>query len=138
VLKALLLVLSVVMMAFESGVSPRAYQTRASRAVPQIHRCPRGTVDNYLLPKWQQCWLEASHGRWRTVNHELHYDVLVVEVEAASLADADEIAGRFVKLHGERFPLEVLIYVRQEAAPPGATVRRVAWSKRSGFTSLEF
>jgi hypothetical protein len=133
-LKAALLVLTVVAMTFESGISPRAYQTRAARAT-QIHRCPRGTVDNYLLPRWQQCWFDAANGRWRTVNHELHYDVLVVEVEATSLADSDEIAGRFVKLHGERFPLEILIYVRQES---DAMVRRVTWSKRAGFKSLEF
>ena len=136
-MKALLLVLAVVAMTFESGVSPRAYQTRAARAT-HIHRCPSGAVDNYLLPRWQRCWFDAAHGRWRTVNHELHYDVLVVEVEAASLAVSDEIASRFVELHGERFPLEILIYVRQEAAPPGATIRRVTWSKRAGFKTLEF
>jgi hypothetical protein len=133
-LKAALLVLTVVAMTFESGISPRAHQTRAARAT-QIHRCPRGTVDNYLLPRWQQCWFDAANGRWRTVNHELHYDVLVVEVKTESLADSDEIAGRFVKRHGERFPLEILIYVQRES---DATVRRVTWSKRAGFKSLEF
>ena len=100
--------------------------------------CPAGTVDNYLLTQWQQCWFDAAHGRWRTLSDDTHYDTLVVQVEAASLADAEEIARRFVQVHGERYPLEILIYVHQESRVPPRTVRRVTWSAKSGFQTLDF
>ena len=104
----------------------------------EIRRCAKGPVDNYLSQQWQQCWFDAPRGRWRTLNHELHYDVLVVEVEAASLADADEIARRFVRLHDDRFS-EILIYVQAASTPTASRiVRRVRWARKTGFETLEF
>ena len=142
-LKAVLLLLSVVSMTCQSGVTPHAYQARGARTVakpasPQIRPCPTGTVDNYLLTQWQGCWFDAAHGHWRTLSDDTHYDSLVVEIEAASLADAEEIAGRFVKVHGERYPLEILVYVHQESRGPNRKVRRVTWSAKSGFKTLDF
>jgi hypothetical protein len=138
-----ILALCVVVVTFV-GVRGRAEQARgASRAgskpaAGQIRPCPRGTVDDYLLDQWQRCWFDAANGRWRTLSDDTHYDTLVVQVEAASLADAEEIARRFVKVHGERYPLEILIYVHQETQAPTRTVRRVTWSARSGFRTLDF
>jgi hypothetical protein len=104
----------------------------------EIRRCAKGPVDNYLSERWQQCWFDAPRGRWRTLNHELHYDVLVVEVEAAGLGDADEIARRFVTLHRDRFS-EILIYVQAETTPIASRiVRRVRWARKTGFETLEF
>lgn len=109
-------------------------QTGGSTPIP---RCPRGEVDNYLSPSTQQCWFDSPRGRWRTLGHELHYYSLVVEVEATSFADADEIARRFVKRHGKRFT-EIMVYVQEESALHTSTIRRVRWTRRAGFDTLEF
>jgi hypothetical protein len=61
----------------------------------------------------------------------------VVDVEAVSLSDADEIARRFVSSAGARFA-EMLIYVRPESPRPGSRVRRVRWTRTQGFESIEF
>jgi hypothetical protein len=105
---------------------------------PQVENCPRGPVENYMLTVWQQCWFAAAQGRWRTLNFETHIDSLVVEVEAANLADADEIAKRWVKLHGDEYRSEIVIYVRKETPAIPATIRRVSWSRTRGFSTLEF
>jgi hypothetical protein len=103
-----------------------------------ISRCPSGEVENYLAAEWQQCWLDAAHGRWRTLNHELHYYTVIVEVEAASLADAEEIARRFADLHGDRFE-EITVYVQAESAPEKSEIRRVEWSRDTKtFETLDF
>jgi hypothetical protein len=102
-----------------------------------IPLCPPGPVTNYLTADMQQCWQEAAHGRWRTLSHELHYDVLVAEVSADSLADAEEIARRFIEVHGERFA-EILLYVQQESAARPSQIRRVRWSGGPGLEALEF
>jgi hypothetical protein len=61
------------------------------------------------------------HGRWRTVSHNLHYDLLLVRVAAESLEDADDIGGRFVEVDGERFS-EIAIYVAEDSAERRAFV----------------
>jgi hypothetical protein len=128
------------------GATSRAtglsYQTRTvpgapARAGDRIRSCPAGPVDNYLSERWQQCWFNGPHGRWRTLEHHLHYYTLVVEVEAASLADADDIARRFVDLHKEQFS-EIMLYVQAASAPATSLIRRVRWTKGTRFESLEF
>lgn len=99
--------------------------------------CPPGRIDNYLSSEARQCWFYAPQGRWRTLSHELHYDVVVVRVEATSLDDADAIARRFVEVHGRRFS-EVMIYVQAESAPMPPRIRRVRWTDNTGFERLEF
>jgi hypothetical protein len=134
---------SVVAIAF-AGAAARAEQARggsqaASKSTAgQIPPCPRGPVDDYMLDQWQRCWFDGKYGHWRTLSEDTHYDTLVVQVESANLADAQEIAGRFVKAHGDRYPLEILIYVHQETKAPGKKIRRVTWSAKSGFTTLDF
>lgn len=91
-------------------------------------------MDNYLDTRWQQCWFEAAHGRWRTLSHDLHYDVLVVEVEAASLDDAPEIVRRFAALHAGRFN-DITVYVYQAPASTPGPIRRVHWA--SGSDTLD-
>jgi hypothetical protein len=116
-------------------VVPRVAQTSTHDGVG---RCRPGPVENYLAPESQQCWFDAPNGRWRILRHELHYDSLVVEVEAASHADADEIAERFVLVHGERFPDEITLYVQAGAPGIDSLIRRVQWTRAGGFKVLEF
>jgi hypothetical protein len=101
-------------------------------------------VENYLLPDAQQCWYASPNGRWRILNHELHYNVLVVETEATRFADAEAITRRFVDAHGgasEDFTSysEILVYLQEESAPATSTIHRVRWSTSSGtYDVLEF
>jgi hypothetical protein len=85
----------------------------------------------------KQCWFDASHGRWRTLSHESHYDVLVVQVEARDPRDADEIARRIVG--GERRTFsEILVYTQPEPSAVPSRIRRVRWTPDAGFEALEF
>lgn len=106
------------------------------RTQTDIGSCPR-RVTNYLAAHAQQCWFNGPEGRWRTLAHELHYDVVVVEVEAATLDAAPGIARRFVELHGERF-VEIVVYVQAERAPVPSPIRRMRWTRGGGFETLDF
>lgn len=123
-----------------AGTAMWANQKRALSQPPPkmgIGPCPRRAIANYLAAEFLQCWFEAPHGRWRTLNHEFHYTVLVVEVEAASLDDAHEITARWVRLHREKFS-EILVYVQAESAPKTSLVRRVRWTRAKGYETLEY
>jgi hypothetical protein len=106
-----------------------------SAALPTGY-CARGPVPNYMAARAQQCWYEASGGRWRIVNHEFHYDVLVMQAEASTLDLTDDIVRRVIEVHGERF-VEILIYVRSEAGKP-ATIRRARWIGGGGVEHIDF
>lgn len=107
-------------------------------AVADAPRCRSAPVDNYLAEYWQKCWFDATRGRWRTLSHEFHYNVLVVEVEAASLDDAEEIIRRFVDLHRGRF-IDITLYIHQEPASRPGPVRRIHWDIDSdGLDTLNF
>src|SRR5262249_16582991 len=75
-----------------------------------IRPCPPGAAESLLSTDALQCWFDGPNGRWRTLSHESHYAVLVVNVEATDLGDADNIAGRFVGGQGQTFE-EILVYV---------------------------
>ena len=100
-----------------------------------ILRCPPAAADHLLLHDALQCWLDAPHGRWRTLSWESHYAVLVVQVEAMDLNDAEPIAQAFVTNQRAAFS-EILIYARREGEP--STIRRVRWTAIDGFETLEF
>jgi len=99
--------------------------------------CPGGRVENFMAARAQQCWYRASPGRWRIVNHEFHYDSLVMDTEASSLDVAEEITRRLAEVHGERFS-EILIYVQQESASRPSPVRRVLWTRNAKPEYLDF
>ena len=102
-----------------------------------IHPCPPGAYDRLLSADALQCWFTARSGRWRTLSHESHYAVLVVNVEAADLNDAEAIARRFVE--GERATFsEILVYVQDEGRTDDDTVRRIRWTLETGFEAFDF
>jgi len=84
-----------------------------------------------------QCWFSARHGRWRILKRESHLDVLVIQVEAFDLRDAEEIARRFVARERDAFE-EVLVYVRPERLDERGRVRRVQWTREKGTEALDF
>ena len=112
----------------------RYYPPRTDYGIP---RCAAGAGDDLLSVAALQCWFDAAHGRWRIVEHHSLYQELVVDVEAISLSDADDIARRFVMTASHRFT-EMLIYVRPEWPRPAPRVRRVRWTRAHGFESIEF
>src|SRR5262249_48120422 len=102
-----------------------------------ITACPASATHDLLSVDALQCWFTAPHGRWRTLSHESHYAVLVVEVEASDVRDADGIARQFVDAERATFS-EILLYVQREARTTGDAVRRVRWTSDLGFESLDF
>jgi len=102
-----------------------------------ITACPVSAAHDLLSVDALQCWFTAAHGRWRTLSHESHYAVLVVEVEAADIRDADGIARQFVDAERGTFS-EILLYVQRQARSAGDRIRRVRWTSDLGFDSLDF
>jgi hypothetical protein len=99
--------------------------------------CPARAAHDLLAVDALQCWFTARYGRWRTLSHESHYAVLVVEVEAADIRDADGIARQFVDAERASFS-EILLYVQHAARSGGAAIRRVRWTTDRGFESIDF
>jgi hypothetical protein len=102
-----------------------------------VTNCPAGAADAPLSVDALQCWFIARHGQWRTLSHESHFDVLVVQVEAFDLRDADEIAGRFVASGRTTFS-EILIYVQLDSRAIPARIRRVRWTPENGSETIDF
>ena len=102
-----------------------------------VTACPARAAHDLLSVDALQCWFTAPHGRWRTLSHESHYAVLVVEVEAADIRDADAIARQFVDAERGTFS-EILLYVQRDARAAGDAIRRVRWTSDLGFESLDF
>ena len=102
-----------------------------------IDPCPAGAEQHLLSPDALQCWFDAPNGRWRTLSHESHFAVLVVNVQAADIRDAEAIAGRFVRSEQQTFS-EILVYVQEEVRRDGSSIRRVRWTPDGGYEALDF
>jgi len=102
-----------------------------------ISPCPDAADQQLLSADALQCWFDAPHGRWRTLSHESHFAVLVAQVGAADVRDAEHIARRFVDGERETFS-EILIYVQGELESDAQTVRRIRWTSEHGFEALDF
>jgi hypothetical protein len=100
-----------------------------------VVNCPARAADAPLSVDALQCWFAARHGQWRTLSHESHFDVLVVQAEAFDLRDAGEIAQRFIATGRTTFS-EILIYVQTEAGNP-SPVRRVRWTRDGGSETID-
>lgn len=106
----------------------------APRPADGIPDCPESARANLLASEARQCWFPATYGHWRTIDHNIHYDSIVVTVRATDLRDADHIAHAFVK-NGNY--TEVLLYVHPESSTGASVVRRIDWTRRGGFERLE-
>jgi len=102
-----------------------------------IPRCPVSAATDLLSVDALQCWFDAGHGPWRVLSHESHFDVLVVQISALDLRDADEVARRVVAGERQTFS-EILVYAVEEVPLVPARVRRVRWTRDAGFEALEF
>jgi hypothetical protein len=120
--------------AITSGCALRQARAHDDFGIPA---CPDEAEKDLLAPDALQCWFTASHGQWRTLNHQSHLEALVVEVEARDLRDAVEIAQRVTEDTKARAFSEILVYV---ARPQGreSAVRRIRWTQRTGFETLDF
>ncbi len=102
-----------------------------------VSACPERAADALLSVDALQCWFFARHGRWRILEHESHVDVLVLQAEALDLRDAEEIARRVVAREGQAFA-EILVYVHAEGQRERGRIRRVQWTRESGFSTFDF
>ncbi len=125
--------------AIVAGALTASSCSAARRTPSNDYGVPRCSVaaDDLLSVDALQCWFSARHGRWRTLKHESHFDVLVVEIQALDVRDAEEIARRFVAQKRGEFT-EVLLYVHPERASDRSEVRRVQWTRDGGFSILDF
>jgi len=116
------------------GCASRQARPAADIGIPV---CSAGADRDLLSSDALQCWFTASHGPWRTVNHQSHLEALVVDVEARDLRDAIEIAQRLVADPEASAFTEILVYV---ARPQGgeSRIRRVRWTRGSGYETLDF
>jgi hypothetical protein len=101
-----------------------------------VPNCPARARQALLSVDALQCWFGARHGRWRVLKHESHLDVLVVEVEAFDLRDAEEVARLFALREGGEFS-EILLYVHPERGDR-ELVHRVQWTREKGIETLDF
>jgi hypothetical protein len=99
--------------------------------------CPPNASSALLSVDALQCWLPSPHGRWRTLSHDSHFNVLVVQTEATDLRDAVDIARAFSANQGSAFS-EILIYVREPSRGDRVRTRRVRWTKAGGFETFDF
>jgi len=113
--------------------------TARVKAVPDIgvNDCAANASAALLSVDALQCWLPAPHGRWRTLSHDSHFDVLVVQAEAADLRDAVDVARAFAANQRETFS-EILVYVREPAHADRIRTRRVRWTRTGGFETFDF
>ncbi len=102
-----------------------------------IDDCPAAASSDLLSVDALQCWFPARHGRWRTLSHDSHFDVLVVQVEALDVRDAASIAAAFAADHGAMFS-EILIYVHEPARSGPVRTRRVRWTKTAPLEVFDF
>jgi hypothetical protein len=102
-----------------------------------VNACTKAAAASLLSVDALQCWFVGRHGRWRTLKHESHFDVLVVDAEALDLRDSEEIARRFVAQQGREFS-EILVYVYPESPGDRGRIRRIQWTREKGFETLDF
>jgi len=102
-----------------------------------ITACVAGASNAPLSVEALECWFTAPHGRWRTLSHESHFDVLVVQAEAADLRDAEAIARAFAANQRGTFS-EILVYVRQPRRDGPARIRRVRWTGTAPLETFDF
>jgi hypothetical protein len=103
-----------------------------------IPPCPPSAQMDLFSPNALQCWFVASHGRWRTLDHQSHLEALVVFVEALDVRDAETIARRLVADAGASPYSEILVYVRPEKPNATSRVRRVRWTRDGTFETIDF
>jgi len=85
-----------------------------------ITACVAGASNAPLSVEALECWFTAPHGRWRTLSHESHFDVLVVQAEAADLRDAEAIARALAATQRGTLPnLRVCVRPPPRGPPPG-------------------
>jgi hypothetical protein len=102
-----------------------------------IADCPAGASNTLLSVEALQCWLMGPHGRWRTLSHESHFDVLVVQAEALDLRNAKAIARAFAANEHTTFS-EILVYVHQPRRSGHARIRRVRWNGPGPLETFDF
>ena len=102
-----------------------------------IVACAPGASSALLSVDALQCWFAAPHGRWRRLSHDSHFDVVVVEAEAADLRDAETITQAFVANLRDTYS-EILVYVHRASRGADDRIRRVRWTRSQGVEIFDF
>ena len=113
----------------------------APKPIVSVHgvvSCPDGAADALLAVEALQCWFPARHGQWRTLEHESHYDVLVVKVEAFDLRDAEEISDAVRRQPARHVLGNHDLRAAARGTPAQTRIRRVRWSRGQGSDTFDF
>ena len=100
--------------------------------------CAAAATDDLLSYHALQCWFASPNGRWRTLGYQQVHSVLVVQVAATDVGDAEIIAQGFAIAAANRRFAELLIYVEPEIPAAGQTIRRVQWTPAGGIAVMNF
>ena len=100
--------------------------------------CPAAASDDLLSYHALQCWFASPNGTWRTLDYQQVHSVLVVQVAATNVGDAEIIGRRFAAAGAERRFAEILIYVEREGGSSDDSIRRVQWTPAGGLVVMDF
>jgi hypothetical protein len=109
----------------------------AQRAASGLPACSPAAQKDLSSPAAIQCWFKATHGGWRILVRDTHYDTSVYHVGADAVEDAEEIAKAIVAGEGPALG-EMVVYVYPEPIATSSRIRRVRWGRTSGYETLDF
>jgi hypothetical protein len=99
------------------------------------------TIPFYVHEPTSDLARDLNRGRgaspdWGVTKAVAFQRALVVEVDAAQVGDALEIARRITPLGRGRYD-EILVYVRRGSRVSAPPARRVQWTERGGYVELD-
>ena len=110
----------------------------AQRTSGGLPPCPPGVGKRLDSDEAKECRLKGTHGGWRILERDGHYDSVVYYVGADDVRDAQGIAQALVTGDG-RTPGELLVYIYREPVATASGVRRVSWNSKTGrYDILDF
>ena len=99
--------------------------------------CPASAERDLRAPEALQCWFYTARGAWRMTSRVSAHHALVVAVDVSAPDDAREVAHLVIERSRADYG-EVLVYVAPLAPTGAVEVRRVQWSRASGFSELTY
>lgn len=99
--------------------------------------CPASAERDLRAPEALQCWFYTARGAWRMTSRVSAHHALVVTVEVSAPDDARAVAHLVIERSRADYG-EVLVYVAPLAPTGPVDIRRVQWSRASGFSELTY
>jgi len=111
--------------------------TRSFRGHLGLPDCPASAEGDLRAPDALQCWFYSARGAWRLTSRVSAHHALVVTVEVSAPDDARDVARLVIERSRAGYG-EVLVYVAPLEETGSVDVRRVQWSRLTGFSELTY